>query len=229
MNHEHSLFEGYVEPVRMADGAARRTLVSNLPPLSFVRNPDWAVPNREECRALWDKYSMPEHIRAHSAKVAGFAACIAEHLAEQGVEIHVPSVLASGLLHDLGKYYTITHGGSHGQVGSAWVVNETRNPLIAQGVLHHARWPWKVDESTDSWLLPYCIIYADRRVRHDEVVTPEERYSDLLDRYGITEGAKDRIRMSHEQGLLIEAALSRRIKVQLHEHTFDSGRLVKRA
>ena len=55
------------------------------------------------------------------------------------------------------------------------------------------------------------------------------RLEDLLLRYGITDDAKRRITSSHNQGLEIEAALSRRIKVNLHEHTFDSGRLVKRA
>ena len=230
MKHEQNLFEGYVEPVRLTDAAANRSFfLKNLPALSFTRNPDWTVPTREECHALWDKYAMPGHIREHSTVVAAFAVCLAEKLAEEGADIHVPSVLASALLHDLGKYYTITHGGSHGQVGGAWVMNETRNPLIAQGVLHHVGWPWPVDETADPWLLAYCIIYADKRVMHSTVVSPEERYNDLLARYGITDAAKGRISFLHEQGLKIEAALSRRLKVSLHEHTFDSGRLVKRA
>ena len=230
MSHAQSPFQGYIEPVRLTDSAARRSLYLNsLPALPVAGNPDWAVPTREECHALWDKYAMPDHIRAHSAMVAAFATCLAQRLAEQGAAIHVPSVLASGLLHDLGKFYTITHGGSHGQLGGAWVMNETRNPRIAQGVLHHVRWPWVIDETVDPWLLTYCIIYSDKRVMHDRVVPPEERHQDLLLRYGITDDAKRRITSSHNQGLEIEAALSRRIKVNLHEHTFDSGRLVKRA
>ena len=230
MSNEQNIFAGYVEPVRLADTAARRAFFyAKLPALSFPRNPDWAVPTREECHSLWDKYAMPDHIRRHSTVVAEFAVCLAELLAEQGAKVHVPSVLASGLLHDLGKYYTITHGGSHGQVGGAWVMNETRNPLLAQGVVHHVGWPWPIDETVDSWLQAYCIIYADKRVMHDVVVAPDVRYADLLVRYGITDAAKERITFSHNQGAEIEAALSRRIKVTLHEHTFDSGRLVKRA
>jgi hypothetical protein len=230
MSHAQSFFQGYIKPVRLTDSAARRSLrLKNLPSLSFARNPDWAIPTREECRALWDKYAMPDHIRAHSTVVAEFAACLARMLAERGADIHVPSVLASGLLHDLGKFHTIKHGGSHGQLGGAWVMNETRNPLIAQGVLHHVRWPWAIDETVEPWLLAYCIIYADKRVMHDMVVTPEERYEDLLMRYGATEDAKKRITSSHNQGLEIEAALSRRVKVNVNEYSFDSGRLVKRA
>ena len=230
MSNPQSHFEGYIEPVRLPEGAANRSLhLQKLPPLSFFRNPDWAVPGREECQALWDKYAMPEHIRAHSAMVAEFATCLATMLADNGADIHVPTVLASGLLHDLGKFYTIKHGGSHAQVGGAWVMSETRNPLIAQGVVHHVRWPWHVDETVEPWLLVYCIIYADKRVMHDKVVTPEERYADLLERYGVTESARAHITIAHNQGQEIGAALSRRVKVNLNEHTFDSGRLVKRA
>lgn len=222
-------FAGYVEPARMPDSAARRTLVEGLPPLVFPRNPQLAVPSEEDCLVLWDKYAMPENIRAHSRLVAGFAAAMAEKAAENGADVHVPSVFAAGMLHDLGKFYSIQNGGSHGQIGGAWVQNETRNPHIAQGVIQHVRWMWQVDETVDPWLLSYCIIYADKRVMHDAVVTPDERYQDLLDRYGHTDAAKARIGVSHQQGLEIEAALSRRLGIPLHAHSFDSGRLVERA
>ena len=226
----HSQFREYIEPVRLSDSTALRALhLKDLPPLVFSRSPDWPVPNEEECLALWDKYAMPDHIRAHSRVVAAFAAALAVKAEEQGADVHVPSVLASGLLHDLGKFYTIKNGGSHGQIGGAWVKNETRNPYIAQGVLQHTRWMWQVDEAVDPWLLSYFIIYADKRVMHDTVVAPEERYKDLVERYGHTENAKQRIASSHQQGLEIEAALSRRLRIPLHEYTFDSGRLVKRA
>ena len=229
MSEEQRHFEGYVEPVRLGDSAARRSLyLKQLPSFTFERNPDWPVPNREECFALWDKYAMPQNIRAHSLVVAEFAVCLAQCLADHGADIHVPSVLASGLLHDLGKFYTIKHGGSHGQIGGAWVINETRNPHIAQGVIQHVRWPWNIDETIDAWLLSYCIIYSDKRVMHDRVVTLEERYVDLLERYGVTEDAKVRIAISHQQGLEIGAALSRRARRNFNEYTFDSGLLVHR-
>ncbi|CAK7029862.1 MAG: hypothetical protein DELT_02736 [Desulfovibrio sp.] len=230
MNDEANHFSGYEEPVRLSNGAVQRSLVlADIPPLAFKRDPEWRVPAEAECRALWDKYAMPDHIRAHSKKVADFAAHLAVLLEQAGADIHAPSVFASGLLHDLGKYYTIKNGGSHGQIGAAWVQNETRNPYIAQGVLHHVRWLWRVEEAVDEWLLAYCLIYADKRVMHDRVVTCQERYEDLLDRYGHTEEARKRITSSHNQGLEIEAGLSRRLRIPLHEHTFDSGRLVERA
>lgn len=230
MSQAHNQFQGYVEATRLSDSAARRSLYpTDLPALVFARDPEWRTPDEEECSALWDKYDMPEHIRAHSRLVADLAVAVAEKLAETGADVHVPSVLACGLLHDLGKYYTIRNGGSHGQVGAAWVQSEIRNPHIAQGVLQHVRWVWRIDEAIDAWLLAYCIIYSDKRVMHDSVVSLEERYVDLVARYGVTEEAKIRIAGAHRQGREIEAALSRRLRIPLHEYTFDSGRLVKRA
>ena len=202
---------------------------SALPRLVFAPDPAWAVPTPDECSALWDRYAMPPHIRAHSQLVAGFALALAQRAHELGAHVDLPSVLAAGLLHDLGKFYSIQHGGSHAQVGGAWVLAETRNPHIAQGVIQHVRWAWDVNEHEDNWLLCLCLIYADKRVMHDGVVGTEERFTDLLERYGHTEEARKRIAVAHEQGLTIEAALSRRLRIDLHEHTFDSGRLVQRA
>lgn len=172
---------------------------------------------------------MPPHIREHSRLVAGFALALAQQAHEKGARIHLQSVLAAGLLHDLGKFYSIRYGGSHAQLGGAWVLSETHNPHIAQGVIQHVRWNWDVNENVDHWLLSFCLIYADKRVMHDSVVSAEERFKDLLERYGRTEDARKRITSAHEQGLAIEAALSRRLRINLHEHTFDSGRLVRRA
>ncbi len=229
MSHATS-FAGYQQPVRLPEQTARRVpFPPPLPPVVIEQDPALAVPDQEECRALWDKYAMPERIREHSRVVAGFAQAIAALAEQAGAKIHLPSVLATGLLHDLGKMYSISHGGSHAQLGGAWVRNETRNPYLAQGVIQHVRWIWEVDASVDAWLPSFCIIYADKRVMHSSVVNCEERYADLLERYGHTESARERITLSHRQGLDIEAALSRRIGVNLHEHTYDNGRLVKRA
>ncbi len=228
--NQATLFKGYQEPVRLPDRIARRSLFPRgLPPVIVEPNPAWAVPSEEDCLVLWNKYAMPDHIRDHSRVVASFAVSLAEKAEQAGAKLHVPSVLAAGLLHDLGKMYTVNHGGSHAQLGGAWVQNETRNPRIAQGVIQHVRWIWDVDATVDAWLLPFCIIYADKRVMHDRVVTAQERYADLVERYGHTEDAKARIAASHRQGLDIEAALSRRMGMPLHEYTFDRGRLVKRA
>jgi hypothetical protein len=144
------------------------------------------------------------------------------------MEVNPDAVLASGLLHDLGKTYTIAHGGSHAQLGAAWVMRETRNAPIAQSVMFHVHWPWEERMDDDSLFLVLSIVYADKRVRHDAYVSLDERFADLIDRYGVDAFTRSRIELSLQQGKRIEAALSRRLEVHLHEHTADNGRLVKR-
>ena len=197
-----------------------------------------AVPSVEVCRALWDKYEMPEHIRTHSERVAELAVILAEPAlarareahseAVPGGDLNVDEVRASALLHDLAKSYTIYYGGSHAQLGAAWALAETGHAGLAQGVLHHVCWPWPLqDELVCS--LPILVLYADKRVMHTEFVTVRERFEDLVLRYGKTEQSRRGIDASRRQAMNIECALSARLGVPLDAYTPDSGRLVKRA
>ncbi|MFI3270702.1 MAG: HDIG domain-containing protein [Pseudomonadota bacterium] len=184
----------------------------------------WFAPNDEDCRSLWNKYAMPKHIRAHSAHVAHIAHSIALEAARQGMAVRPDWVRSCGLLHDIAKAYTIDHGGSHAQLGAAWIVAETGNPALAQGIMHHVHWPWELD--LERYFLPLVIIYADKRVKHDRIVPLDERFDDLLERYGRTEAICEHIRGSFVQAQHIEETIENTLGMALHACSFDSGRLV---
>lgn len=192
-----------------------------LPSLSFPVSPAWYVPDEAQCVRLWDKYGMMPHIREHCRAVASVALEIVRRAGERGLipegrGLDAPSVLAAGLLHDIAKTYTIRHGGSHAQLGAAWVRDETGNPALAQAVLWHVSWPWQegpLDDSADPLRLPIIIAYADKRVRHTEVVTLEQRFEDLLIRYGIDDERRERITGYLNRTKTVEKALFDRIGV----------------
>ncbi|WP_458400727.1 HD domain-containing protein [Mailhella sp.] len=192
-----------------------------LPSLSFPVSPSWYVPDEAQCVRLWDKYGMMPHIREHCRAVASVALEIVRRAGERGLipegrGLDAPSVLAAGLLHDIAKTYTIRHGGSHAQLGAAWVRDETSNPALAQAVLWHVSWPWQegpLDDSADPLRLPIIIAYADKRVRHTEVVTLEQRFEDLLIRYGIDDERRERITGYLNRTKTVEKALFDRIGV----------------
>ncbi len=186
------------------------------------------IPREEDCLTLWDVYAVPEHIRIHSRQVANLARGIALAARENGAAVSVEAVFAAGLLHDLGKMYAIDHGGSHAQLGASWVMRETRNGPIAQAVLFHVHWPWDLLVDDDRLFITMAIIYSDKRVRHTEYVSLDDRFIDLVARYGVSDYARMRIAESKEQGEHIEVALSRRLGVNLNEYTADSRGLVKR-
>ncbi|MFP4072114.1 MAG: HD domain-containing protein [Desulfovibrionales bacterium] len=172
----------------------------------------------------WKRYQMMPHIREHSMIVADVASCIAEKAAGLDPSIHPQAVRASALLHDLGKTYTIRYGGNHSQIGGALVQELTGNPVIAQGVLHHVCWPGKLDVA--AFFLPLTVIYADKRVKHTEIVSLDERYGYILERYGTTAYRQQKIACSLDQVRSIEKQLGELIGDDLHACTFDRRRLV---
>ena len=184
----------------------------DLPALVFPSDPSLPpVPDETACARLWDKYGMLPNIRAHSRAVARVALDVAERAVALGHTVDVPALRAAALLHDLAKTYTILHGGAHAQLGAAWVREETGRPDLAQAVLFHVSWPWSegpLGLETDPLRLPLLVSYADKRARHDEVVGLEERFEDLLDRYGDTEEHRTLIVANREQALTYERALT---------------------
>ncbi|NDY57518.1 HDIG domain-containing protein [Desulfovibrio sulfodismutans] len=163
------------------------------------------VPTTAQCLALWDAYDMLPNIRSHSLTVACIAETLARSAAAAGLPVDVDAVRAAALLHDLAKTYTIRHGGNHSQLGGAWVQELTGNPALAQGVIHHVHWPFSVD--IRAHFLPLIIIYSDKRVKHNRVVSLTERFEDLLHRYGATPDIRQRIGRSFAQAREIEDAL----------------------
>lgn len=187
----------------------------------------WPVPSEERCRELWDRFLMPEHIRSHSALVGHVAGTVADMAARGvlGARVNPDEVRASALLHDLAKAYTIRFGGQHAALGAAWVMDLTGNPAMAQGVMHHVWWPW--EPNPKRYFLPLAVLYADKRVRHDRVVSLGARYSDLFERYGKTPAAVERIKMSLAQAGALEESLEKLVGERLHACDFGGRRLVQ--
>jgi len=190
------------------------------PPTCIGPQPPGRIPSEDQCRAWWDNHGMLPHIKEHSLLVAGVATTLAELAAARGLGIpegltaaeFVRSVRAAGLLHDLGKTYSIHHGGNHSQIGAAWTLELTGNPRIAQGVMHHVHWPGALDLGRH--FLPLAIIYGDKRVKHDTIVDIDERFADLFERESprIKEGEVVRGRVlsvdaDHVQGVVISEGL----------------------
>lgn len=199
------------------------------PNLLAISEKDYPVPDASQCEKLWDEYDMFENVRRHSRMVGELARSLADLALSADFAVSVPLALASGLLHDLAKTWCLRHGGSHAMLGASWIVQRTRNYKIAQAAFTHVHWPWTVPEDARILSAPFFVIYADKRVRHDACVTLEERFDDLLLRYGKTEAARAGIRASHAQAKQIENTLSHVLGIKLNEYSLDSGRLVKRA
>ncbi len=171
------------------------------------------APSEAQCEQWWDRFGMPQHIRVHSRQVARVACFLARAAIERGLPVCLDTVRASALLHDLAKAYCIVHGGSHSQLGGAWAVALTGNPLIAQGVTHHVYWPFPVDVARH--FTPLAVLYGDKRVAHENIVPLTQRFDDLISRYGTTPELVERIHVTNRQGSEIEQDFARLLEIDL--------------
>lgn len=207
------------------NASAQNPRVSPLPsPPGAVHDPGLPVPDDARCKELWDHFDMLENVAEHSQAVADIATFIARQAKNLGLNVDVPTIRASAMLHDIAKTYCIRHGGNHSQLGGAWIMDLTSNPIIASGVTHHVYWPFALD--LDKYFTPLAVIYADKRVNHNRLVSIEERFEDLIKRYGIPLGIQDGIIATKNQALCLEKLLNDTLKVDLNACDFDSGRMV---
>jgi putative nucleotidyltransferase with HDIG domain len=134
------------------------------------------IPTKEECLNLMKKYNMLENIVNHSLLVNSVALYLSEELNKRGENINLLKVQAGALLHDITKTRSIETGEDHAKAGSALLKILGYNS-ISEIVRQHVI-------INDTVNLPgvseiEVVYYADKRVKHEEVVTLEERFDDL--------------------------------------------------
>jgi len=127
------------------------------------------------------EYRMLENIVSHSLEVAKVALFLSVELNKKGQRIDLHLVEAASLLHDLTKTECLKTEEDHAQTGSQ-LLKGMGYERVGEIVAHHI---WLGREGDPSSLSEEEIVnYADKRVMHDRIVSLEERFSDLKDRYG---------------------------------------------
>jgi uncharacterized protein len=139
------------------------------------------IPDREECRRLMERYGMLENIVAHSLEVTKVALFLSEELNKKGQRIDLRLVEAGALLHDIAKTVCLQTKEDHTQAGCC-LLKEIGYDRIGEIVAQHV---WLVKEGDPFSVSEEEIVnYADKRVRHDQIVSLDERFVDLRKRYG---------------------------------------------
>jgi uncharacterized protein len=127
------------------------------------------------------QHGMLENIIDHSIEVANVALYLSTELNRRGQRINLLLVEAASLLHDLTKKDSFKTKEDHAWTGSRLLKEmgyEEVGEVVAQHIwLSHDIDPLLVSEEE-------VVNYADKRVMHDRIVSLEERFNDLRDRYG---------------------------------------------
>ncbi|HOJ15257.1 MAG TPA: HD domain-containing protein [Deltaproteobacteria bacterium] len=145
------------------------------------------IPDKDAIRDLLEKQKVPSHILEHQEVVCRVALALARALRKAGYPVDLGLVEASALLHDICKMDGIATGQDHAGMAEEVLVR-AGYPEVACVVGQHVRLrSFRLDEAM-------VVNYADKRVMHAQVVTLEERFKDLMERYGTDEARRARIR-----------------------------------
>jgi len=124
---------------------------------------------------------MLQNIVEHSVEVARVALFLSRALNGKGQTINLELVEAASLLHDLTKTECLVTQEDHAKTGcvllTAMGYERVAEVVGDHIVLSRAIPPLGVSEEE-------VVNYADKRVQHDKIVSLDERFRDLMERYG---------------------------------------------
>lgn len=163
------------------------------------------VPNEEECMELLKQYNVPENIVRHSIKVKELALQLAEDLERRGIKVNKKLVIAAALLHDLDKAESLANYFTHGEKAYE-ELKKLGMHKVAEIVKKHVLEAILRDELKT--IEEKIVYYADKRVMHDRIVSLDERFAYLRERYGLKDkGLMEIIDKSHTKVIELEKEL----------------------
>ncbi|MDR0477560.1 MAG: HDIG domain-containing protein [Desulfobulbaceae bacterium] len=143
------------------------------------------IPSISQCFSHMKEFGMYDHIREHSLMVTRVAELMYRQLAAQGASLPPKElVIAGALLHDIAKSKCIKEGCQHAQVGEA-ICLDLGYPEVAEMVRNHVNLPGLRPQAyqRNSFTGPELVYYSDKRVKHDGIVSLDERLAYILEKY----------------------------------------------
>jgi len=166
------------------------------------------VPDRSRCYEIMRENQVPPHIIRHCEKVALVATFLAEALCQVGEPLDLSLVEAGALLHDVTKHLSLKTGENHA-LSAARLLEKLGYPEVARVVARHIFCPPGPPGSPIRE--EEIVYYADKRVKHTQIVTLKERFEDLKERYGRSVSALIRLDHLYELTKLLERRLFKKL------------------
>jgi len=138
--------------------------------------------NRENCLKLLDKHGIQGKVLNHILKVEKIAVFLGEKLKEKGFLIDIELLQASALLHDIGKNYADHSKMNHVEAGEI-ILKSEGFPEVAEIIRKHSINAIVEEDKVPRTWEEKLVYYADRRAKEDQLVSVDERISDLKKRY----------------------------------------------
>ena len=162
------------------------------------------VPEEIACIALLKKYSTPDHIIRHCQMVWEVGRFIGNNLVRENYKLDLPLLRASCLLHDIGKFLSITSGQKRHDILGQEILTKEGFPEVGVIVAQHV----VLNNCRDKTVAEeHVVFYADKRVIHDQIVTLEKRFVYLNETYGKSEEALERLSFMKQETVDVERAI----------------------
>ena len=136
------------------------------------------IPAREECIELLRKNNVPDNIIAHTKKVCEFSLKVCDALEERKIKVNRDLVAAAALLHDIKKLEPGEHEIEGAKLITSLGYPEVGNLIKKNGLKHSFK-----DEFMPKTWEEKIIFYSDKRVKNDKIVSIDERFEYIMQRY----------------------------------------------
>lgn len=135
------------------------------------------IPSRKECMAILTKNKTPSNVIEHCKTVCKVAESITKKIIKKKIKLNKELVVAAALLHDIEREKK-----NHVAVG-AKLIKKLGYPEVAKVMLRHTLYKLKSNEPKT--IEEKIVFYADKRAKNDKMVSLEERYKDIKERYKV--------------------------------------------
>lgn len=183
------------------------------------------IPTRSQCLVLMEEALMPEHIQKHSVVVAQIAVYLGRLLNQNSVRVNLELLEAGALLHDIAKARSLSTGERHEDLGARMLESwgyTLISPIVKEHViLNVAVLQGPITESM-------VVNYADKRVKHDQVVSLRERFSDLINRYARTNEHRTWLQEKFDLYLQLESMMFEHLTINPDDLDQVAGKTVVR-
>ena len=136
------------------------------------------IPTKEECFQILKDNNVPDNIIAHSRQVCDVAMKIAGLLEHKGIKVNRDLAAAGALLHDVEKLSPNDH-----VVEGFEMIKSIGYAEVAQVIKRHGLAHLKDDDFVPKAWEEKIVFYADKRVRGDKIVSVDERFEYIKQRY----------------------------------------------
>lgn len=170
-----TLDEEYTEKVLEFMNNACPRLISAL---DIDHKKEIKLPTKEECIALLRKNNVPDNIIAHTKKVCEFSLKVCDMLEGRNIKVNKDLVAAAALLHDIKKL----DPGEH-EIEADKLMQSLGYPEVGMVIKKHGLKHLFESEFMPKTWEEKVVFYADKRVKNDKIVSVDERFEYIKQRY----------------------------------------------